>query len=99
MVKITNARAAGFYLLVEMMSQKEALGTELLVSNEQSNQGIIKSVGPLIDPRYDFKVGDRVVLTGKHASVPNPTQGTDDSKTWLCINVSDVRAVLETVNE
>ncbi len=93
MVKITETKAVGSFILCKILSQQDALGTEMLITSEQSNQGIVKSIGPLVDPNCGLKVGDRVCVGGKHPKVENP-----ENENWLCVNLFDIKAVL-TVEE
>lgn len=64
---IKDVKILGSSVLVEMLTAKEALGTEFEVpdgSAAGAPQGYVLKVGPKLDADAGIKVGDRVLLQG-----------------------------------
>ena len=75
--KVTDYKATGSKVLVQMLSAEEAAGS-LLATGGKSNQGRILDIGPgllaEID-KYGFAVGNRVLLQGTFVPVPRFPDG------------------------
>lgn len=97
MKKITSVKTGGYAILVEMLTQQEALCTDLALNvNNESQQAYIKHIGPLVDEKAGYKVGQRVVLQGSYVPVPNPSKS---DKKWGVVDMHNIRAILEEKEE
>lgn len=73
--KVKNVKPAGSQILVEILTEQEMMGTNLIVGNKHDMkiplQGYIKAVGPKFKSEdWGFDVGNRVLISG--AGVPSP---------------------------
>lgn len=92
-MKITNVRAAGYSILVEMLTQQESFNTSITLTKDESPQARIINLGPqLDDSKLGFKPGDRVVVQGTYVPVPNPT---DSGRKWGIVEAHNIKAILE----
>ena len=92
--KVKNCRPVGSNILVEMLTSQEQLGTKLIVEGTESQgppQGYILDLGPTVDPKFGFEVGDRVLLQGSF--VPVPKYGKSERQRGL-IEPYVIKAVL-----
>lgn len=68
--KVTDVKAVGTTILLEMLSPEEAAGSHLATSGK-SQQGRIIDVGPSIETdKWGFQKGQRVLLQGTFVPVP-----------------------------
>lgn len=75
--KVTDIKAVGSTILVEMLSPEEAAGSHLATMGK-STQARIIDVGPALDVegcKYGFKRGSRVLLQGTFVPVPKFPNG------------------------
>lgn len=91
MKKVVKARASGYGILVEMLSQQEAMNTVLSLTKEESTQAYVKDVGPLVDPKCGLKEGMRVLLQGQF--VPVPSCGGE--RKLGVVDLHNIKAILE----
>ncbi len=91
MKKIVSAKAAGYGILVEMLSQQEAMNTTLSLTKEESTQGYVKDVGPLVDKKCGLKKGDRVLLQGNYVPVPHTSKA---GRKLGVVDLHNIKAVL-----
>lgn len=59
-------KATGEWILVELISAKEIIGTELSLSGYEVNNcfyGYVRSIGPLVPENFGVDVGDKVLMT------------------------------------
>lgn len=74
---LKDVRAVGNQVLVEMLSEQETLGTNIIIQDlgnkkNKEPQGYVLSVGPSFDPNHwGYNVGDRVFFSAPQA-VPCP---------------------------
>lgn len=98
--KITGYKPVGSYILVEMLTAKEASGTmlELGVNAKPSvPQGYILDIGPCVkEEEYGFKVGDRVILVGNFVPLNSLKEGDRDLGVLL---PHDIKSVVEESHE
>lgn len=92
MKKIKDVRAVGYSVLVEFLTQQEAYATNIALRND-STQGHVRSMGPLLDKKCGLKVGDRVIMQGLYHPVPAP-EGKED-RHWGIMDLHNIKAVLE----
>lgn len=96
MKKVIGAKAVTSKIIVEHISAKELLNTKLIVQDDIESEGppqaIILDMGPGLDPaNVGFKVGDRVVLSGKYVPLPE----IDGAKRFRgVVEMHDIKAVL-----
>lgn len=70
---VVGVKAVGSGIIVELLTPQEILGTSIAVDEDSkigAPQGYIIDIGPAMDPKYGFKIGDRVVLSGTHTPLP-----------------------------
>lgn len=73
--KVTDVRAIGTTILLEMLSPEEAAGSHLATTGK-SQQGRILDIGPSIETdKWGFKIGQRVLLQGSFVPVPRFPNG------------------------
>lgn len=72
--RVTDVRAIGTTILLEMLSPEEAAGSHL-ASTGKSQQGRILDIGPSIEDKWGFKKGQRVLLQGTFVPVPRFPNG------------------------
>lgn len=73
--KVTDVRAIGTTILLEMLSPEEAAGSYLATTGK-SQQGRILDIGPSIETdKWGFKIGQRVLLQGSFVPVPRFQNG------------------------
>jgi len=81
MKKIKDVKPTGSQVLVELLSAQEAIGTNLIIEGDSAHTGApqayVLDAGPTCSPEnWGFKVGDRVLLQGKHVPLPNLPEWT-----------------------
>jgi len=94
MKKIVSAKAVGVSILVEMLSEQEASGSALIMSEAPSKQAIIRDIGPQIlsqEKPPGVAVGDRVLLQGSY--VPLPTKG-EKGRSLGIVDLHNIKAIL-----
>ncbi len=94
MKKITGAKAVGHSILVEMLTEHEAAGSHLILSEAPSKQAWVRDIGPLTanaEKPCGLSVGDRVLLQGQYVPLPNKS---DTGRTLGIVNLHDIKAVL-----
>ena len=76
--KVVDVKPCLSQVLVEILTEKEQLGTQLHISGKKSvgdaPHGYILAMGPSLMADIDkwgFKVGDRVIVSGNYTPVPN----------------------------
>jgi len=88
----------GMGILVEHLTAKEAMGTELTLGNKstpQYNQAYILQIGPMIKAQeWGFQVGDRVLLQGNYVPVPR-AKGDDNPRQLGVIDPAGIKCVLQ----
>lgn len=94
--KVEGRKAAGSYLLVELLEPAEILNTSFaLGGNTQVDapQAYVLDIGPSLDAeRYGVQVGDRIVFSGGFVVVPKTHE---EQRTAGVIDINAVRAVLK----
>jgi hypothetical protein len=95
MIKVTGVRASGYSFIVELLNEQElAAGHSVLsIRDRESNHGIIKSVGPLVQKEAGIKEGDIVLLQSQFVPVPNPT---NSKRKWGSVELHAIKAILTT---
>ncbi len=92
--QVVDFKAAGSYILVEILEAKEVLNTNFTLtggSQIETPQAYVLGFGPSLDAsRFGVSVGDRIALSG--GFVPLPKKSGERQKG--IIDVSAVRAVL-----
>jgi len=93
MKKAVNAKAVGHSILVEMLTEQEATGSCLIVSQEPSKQAIVRDIGPLLHADKDtgLKVGNRVLLQGSYVPLPFKS---NDNRTLGIVDLHNIKAIL-----
>lgn len=95
---ICDVKATCGFILVEMLTPEESMGTRLELSNAKSvpNQAYVLDVGPAVKVEdYGIRVGNRVLLQGTFVPVPRipGTSGRElaivDPSTVKCIFVEE----------
>lgn len=72
---VSEIKPVGSLVLVEILSDQEAVGTRLTVTKIQGTppQAFVLDIGPAFKPAdWGVKVGDRVILQGNYVPVPTP---------------------------
>lgn len=81
-------------VIVEVIPPGEALGTTLYVPEKvdpkKLQQGIIVSVGSMLDPKYDIKAGDKVFFVN---GTELPIQGSN-GRVVMAIESHAIRGVI-----
>lgn len=94
---VTEAKAVGNTLLVELLTAQEMLNTNLHISDNEDVQGnahqaYILDIGPMVDAdKYGFAVGDRFILSG--GAVPCP-ESLGNHRRQVIVDPHSVKAVL-----
>lgn len=72
--KVKGCNPVGSQILVEFLTTKEALGTNLHVNEAKltsAPQGYVLALGPKVDPNhFNIKIGDRVIMSGGFTPLP-----------------------------
>lgn len=94
--KVTGARAVTSKIIVEHIPAKETFDTKLIISDDVEDSGppqaFIIDMGPGIKSEdVGFKVGDRVVLSGKYVPIP---QLPGVSRPRGIVEIHDIKCVL-----
>jgi len=92
--KVTDYKAPGSKVLLEMLSPEEAAGSAL-VTVGKSTQGRIVDIGPALKAeieKYGFAVGNRVLLQGSFVPVPSFPGG--DSRELVVVDPHMIQCVL-----
>jgi hypothetical protein len=92
--KVTDYRAPGSMILVEMLSPEEAAGSHLATAGK-STQGRIIDIGPALRTeidKYGFAVGQRVLLQGTNVPVPKFPGG--DSRELVVVDPHTIKCIL-----
>lgn len=95
--KITDIKPIGSQVLVELLSAQEAIGTLITIGGSSTDtgapQGYVIATGQNLDAKsWGFKIGDRVLLQGKHVPLPSiPAWKRDRS----LVEPSMIKAVIE----
>lgn len=74
MKSIIDVQPVGNYVLVEKLTPQESLNTNLLIATDDkasAPQAIVLAIGPLVNPNYGIKVGQRVLIQGSYVPAPN----------------------------
>jgi hypothetical protein len=75
--KVTDYKAVGNTILVEMLTPEEAAGS-MLATTGKSTQGRIVDIGPALETdKWGFARGQRVLLQGTFVPVPKFPDGDD----------------------
>jgi hypothetical protein len=93
--KVTDIKAVGSTILVEMLSPEEAAGSHL-VNTGKSTQARIVDIGPalnVVEGKYGFKVGSRVLLQGTFVPVPKFPNG--DQRELGIVDAHMIKCVFE----
>lgn len=94
--KVTGIKAVGSTILVEMLSPEEAAGSHL-VTMGKSTQARIVDIGPalnVVEGKYGFKVGSRVLLQGTFVPVPK-FPNSDDQRELGIVDAHMIKCVFE----
>lgn len=74
MKKVTDMKACGSLVLVELLNAEEAIETQLMLSQNtklEAPQAYVVHTGPNFDTKaWGFTVGDRVVFSGSMVPLP-----------------------------
>lgn len=92
--KVTDYKATGTMILVEMLSPEEAAGS-MLATAGKSTQGRIVDIGPGLKAeidKYGFAVGNRVLLQGTNVPVPKFPDG--DNRELVIVDPHTIKCVL-----
>lgn len=92
--KVTDYKAPGSKILLEMLSPEEAAGSAL-VTVGKSTQGRVIDIGPGLKAeidKYGFNVGSRVLLQGTFVPVPSFPGG--DSRELVVVDPHMIQCVL-----
>lgn len=67
-----KVKALGNQVLVELLSKQEIMNTTLYVGEgkNDSPQGVVADIGPLVNKDYGLEVGARVIISGTGTPVP-----------------------------
>lgn len=88
----------GHGVLVEHLTAKEAMGTELTLSNKATavyNQAYVVQIGPMVKKdEWGIKEGDRVLIQGSYVPVPR-AKGDDCSRELGIIDPTGIKCVLK----
>jgi hypothetical protein len=96
--KINGASATGSYVIVEMLTAQEAMGTQFYVgeASQDAPQAIVLDVGPQVEQdKWNIHIGDRVVCQGKYTPLPQFREG----RKMGVLMPSDIKAVLTEEDE
>jgi len=90
--KVTDVKAVGSTVLLEMLSPEEAAGSHLATVGKVQ-QGRILGVGPALEAdKWGFKVGERVLLQGTCVPVPKFPGG--DERDLVVVDPHMVKCIL-----
>ena len=94
--KVKSLRPFGSSILIEHLSPREQMGTDLFVGEEAkvdgAPQAYIVAFGPKIGEDCGLKIGDRVVVQGTFVPVPN-TSG--NKRVRGIVEVHNIKAILD----
>lgn len=94
--KVKDVHPFGSTILIENLSAKEQMGTDLLIDESanigQTPQAYILALGPKLDPGCGLKVGDRIVVQGSFVPMPNVS---GNGRVRGTIELHNVKAVIE----
>lgn len=94
MKKISSAQAVGTSILVELLTEQEASGSALIMSQEPSKQAYVRDIGTLVanaEKDCGLRVGMRVVLNGTYYPLPIKSK---EGRTLGVVDLHNIRAVL-----
>jgi hypothetical protein len=95
--KVNAVHPFGSKLLVEVLTSKEMLGTNLFVGEEAKFEGapqaFIAELGPQVSPESGLKVGQRIYWTGKGTQVVDPR--ATNNRVRALLEISNVLAIIE----
>lgn len=87
--KVKDVRATGVMTIVEILSNDEASGSEIITTGD-SHQAIVYSTGPQLEvEKWGFKAGDRVLLQGKYVPLD-----VVEGKKFAAVDPNSIKAVL-----
>jgi hypothetical protein len=93
---IVGVKPLGTQILFEELTQKEILGTKLVLggttSNKDAPQAYVLSVGPKVDPDWGIRAGQRVVISGNYTPIPE-CAGSHGRKMGVC-EPFNIKAIL-----
>ena len=92
---IQDVKAVGQLVLVEQLTNEEAMNTRLIVGEDAKvpPQAYILDIGPLVKAsEWGFKVGDRVLLQGTYVPVPR-FERANQRKLGM-VQPQDIKAVI-----
>ncbi len=93
---VVGCKPVGSQVLFEELTQKELLGTNLVISgntgSKSAPQAYITALGPKVDPEWGLKVGQRVVISGTFTPIPE-ISGSNGRRTGVC-DPFNIKAVL-----
>jgi co-chaperonin GroES (HSP10) len=91
---VIGFKPAGSYIVVELLEDKEVLGTGLTLSGNtklEAPQAYVLGMGPSLDTsRFGVGVGDRVIISGGFVPLPR----REGQRQAGVIDVNSVKAVL-----
>lgn len=87
--KVKDVRATGVMVIVEILTNDEASGSEILTTGD-SHQALVYSTGPQLDvEKWGFKKDDRVLLQGKFVPLD-----VVEGRKFASIDPNSIKAVL-----
>lgn len=94
--KVIGAKAVTSKIIVEHIPAKETFDTKLIISDNVEDSGppqaFILDMGPGIEPAtVGFKIGDRVIISGKYVPLP---QVAGVTRPRGVVEIQDIKAVL-----
>ncbi|MHA1948723.1 MAG: hypothetical protein ACW99G_03155 [Candidatus Thorarchaeota archaeon] len=99
--ELIGAKPAGCLVMVELLKPQEVMRTNLHLGDDVvptgGPQAIILALGPRVPDGYEYKIGDRVVLTGNfNLSIftPLPDIQNESGREVFCIEPSAIKAIL-----
>lgn len=96
-MKVVDCEPLGSGVLVELLTDQEVLGTTIIVADSKKKigpQGYILKLGPWVNTEreYQFKVGDRVLISG--SGTPVPDFRTDKGRDLVILEPHAIKGIL-----
>lgn len=94
---IKGVKPVGTQILVELLTPNEIMNTPLHLAGDSKTisgapQGYILEIGPMVDPKWGFTVGNRIVMSGSFT--PLPEASSTNGRARACVEPHTIKAVL-----